>query len=101
MDFMQLFIYFITVKKYRFCISVIVYINMQIIGINRLKKNLYRSITFFFFLKHVNIFCYQIHKIMISKKSIICDPLCEIQAKVSKSSYEINIQVGFLPLISL
>ncbi len=29
----QLFIYFITVNKYQFCISVIGYINMQIIGI--------------------------------------------------------------------
>ncbi len=29
----MLFIYFITVNKYRFCISVIGYINMQIIGI--------------------------------------------------------------------
>ncbi len=28
-----LFIYFITVNKYRFCISVIGYINKQIIGI--------------------------------------------------------------------
>ncbi len=33
MDFTQLFIYFITVSKYQFCISVIGYINMQIIGI--------------------------------------------------------------------
>ncbi len=31
--FTLLFIYFITVNKYRFCISVIGYINMQIIGI--------------------------------------------------------------------
>ncbi len=31
--FTQLFIYFITVNIYRFCISVIGYINMQIIGI--------------------------------------------------------------------
>ncbi len=31
--FTQLFIYFITVNKYQFCISVIGYINMQIIGI--------------------------------------------------------------------
>ncbi len=31
--FNLLFIYFITVNKYRFCISVIAYINMQIIGI--------------------------------------------------------------------
>ncbi len=30
---LQLFIYFITVNKYRFCISVIGYINMQIICI--------------------------------------------------------------------
>ncbi len=42
-DFTQLFIYFITVNKYRFCISVIRYINMQIIGI--VIKNQYRSIT--------------------------------------------------------
>ncbi len=33
MDFNLLFIYFITVNKYRFCISVIGNINMQIIGI--------------------------------------------------------------------
>ncbi len=31
--FTLLFIYFITVNKYRFCISVIGYINVQIIGI--------------------------------------------------------------------
>ncbi len=43
-DFTQLFIYFITVSKYQFCISVIGYINMQIIGIGY-KKNLYRLIT--------------------------------------------------------
>ncbi len=42
MDFTLLFIYFITVNKYRFCISVIGYINVQIIGN---KKNQYRSIT--------------------------------------------------------
>ncbi len=30
----------------------------------------------------------------------ICDPLCEIHAKVSKSNYEItSIKVWFLPLI--
>ncbi len=33
-NFTQLFMYFITVNKYRFCISVIGYINMQIIGID-------------------------------------------------------------------
>ncbi len=38
-----LFIYFITVNKYQFCISVIGYINVQIIGIGY--KNQYRSIT--------------------------------------------------------
>ncbi len=38
-SFTQLFIYFITVNKYRFCISVIGYINMQIIGIGYKKKN--------------------------------------------------------------
>ncbi len=32
----------------------------------------------------------------------ICDPLCEIQAKVSKLNYEItSIKVKFLPSISL
>ncbi len=41
---LQLFIYFITVNKYQFCISVIGYINVQIIGIGS-KKNQYRSIT--------------------------------------------------------
>ncbi len=41
-----LFIYFITVNKYWFCISVIGYINMQIIGIGiGNEKNLYQSIT--------------------------------------------------------
>ncbi len=47
--FTQLFIYFITVNKYRSCISVIGYINMQIIGI-RLKKKyiyIYWSITIY------------------------------------------------------
>ncbi len=35
-------------------------------------------------------------------KLIKCDPLCEIQAKVSKSNYEItSIKVGFQPFISL
>ncbi len=33
MDFNLLFVYFITVNKYRFYILVIGYINMQIIGI--------------------------------------------------------------------
>ncbi len=42
-SFTQLFIHFITVNKYRFCISVIGYINIQIIGI--VIKNQYRSIT--------------------------------------------------------
>ncbi len=42
--FILLFIYFITVNKYWFCISVIRYINVQIIGI-AYKKNQYRSIT--------------------------------------------------------
>ncbi len=44
MDFTLLFIYFITVNNYRFCISVIGYIIVQIIGIGN-KKNLYWSIT--------------------------------------------------------
>ncbi len=38
MDLNLLFIYFITVNKYRFCISVIGYINVQIIGIGNKKK---------------------------------------------------------------
>ncbi len=38
MDFTQLFIYFISVNKYRFCILVIGYINMQIIGISYKKS---------------------------------------------------------------
>ncbi len=42
--FTLLFIYFTAVNKYRFCISVIGYINVQIIGIGY-KKNLYWSIT--------------------------------------------------------
>ncbi len=43
-DFTLLFIYFITVNKYRFCISVIGYINVQIIGIGRsLGKHLWRE----------------------------------------------------------
>ncbi len=44
MDFNLLFMYFITVNKYWFCISVIESINMQIIGIGYKKKK-YRSIT--------------------------------------------------------
>ncbi len=36
--FTLLFIYFITVNKYWFCISVIGYINMQIIGIGYKKS---------------------------------------------------------------
>ncbi len=36
--FTLLFIYFITVNKYRFCISVIGYINVQIIGIGYKKS---------------------------------------------------------------
>ncbi len=38
MDFTQLFMYFITVNKYRFCISVIGYINVQSIGIGYKKS---------------------------------------------------------------
>ncbi len=38
MDLLQLFIYCITVNKYRFCISVIGYINMQIIDIGYKKS---------------------------------------------------------------
>ncbi len=44
--FTLLFIYFITVNKYLLWISVIRYINVQIIGIGS-KKNKYRSITKF------------------------------------------------------
>ncbi len=44
MDFTLLFIYFITVNKYRFCISVIGYINIQIIGIGYKKINIGRSL---------------------------------------------------------
>ncbi len=42
--FTQLFIYFITVNKYQFCISVIGYINMQIIGIGNKKIYIGRSL---------------------------------------------------------
>ncbi len=42
--FTQLFIYFITVNKYRFCISVIGYINMQIMGIGYKKIYIGRSL---------------------------------------------------------
>ncbi len=45
MDFTLLFIYFITVNKYRFCISVIGYINMQIIGIGYKKINIGLSLV--------------------------------------------------------
>ncbi len=38
MDFNLLFIYFITVNKYWFCISVIGYINVQSIGIGYKKS---------------------------------------------------------------
>ncbi len=51
MDFNLLFIYFITVNKYRFCISVIGYINVQIIGIGNKKKSIsvdHYSIHFLF-----------------------------------------------------
>ncbi len=43
MDFTLLFMYFITVNKYRFCISVIGYINAQIIG--KKKVNIGRSLV--------------------------------------------------------
>ncbi len=43
--FTLLFIYFITVNKYRFCISVIGYINVQIIGIGYKKINIGRSLV--------------------------------------------------------
>ncbi len=46
MDFTLLFIYFITVNKYRFCISVIGYINVQIIGIGYKKINIGRSLKY-------------------------------------------------------
>ncbi len=42
--FTQLFIYFITVNKYRFCISFIGNINMQIIGIGNKKINIGQSL---------------------------------------------------------
>ncbi len=42
--FTLLFIYFITVNKYRFCISFIEYINVQIIGIGYEKINIGRSL---------------------------------------------------------
>ncbi len=42
MDFNLLFIYFITVNKYWFCISVIGYINVQSIGIGYKKINIDR-----------------------------------------------------------
>ncbi len=42
--FTQLFIYFITVNKYQFCISVIGNINIQIIGIGYKKINIGRSL---------------------------------------------------------
>ncbi len=45
--FNLLFMYFITVNKYRFCISVIGYINMQIIGIGYKKINICRSLYLF------------------------------------------------------
>ncbi len=41
----QSFIYFITVNKYRFCISVIGHINMQIIVSVSVINNQYRLIT--------------------------------------------------------
>ncbi len=43
--FTLLFIYFITVNKYRFCISAIGYINVQIIGIGYKKINIGRSLV--------------------------------------------------------
>ncbi len=44
-SFTLLFIYFITENKYRFCISVIGYINVQIIGIGYKKINIGRSLV--------------------------------------------------------
>ncbi len=39
---------------------------------------------------------------MMTRQHYMCDPLCEIQAKVSKSNYEIiRIKVWFQPFISL
>ncbi len=59
--FNLLFMYFITVNKYRFCISVIGYINMQIIGIGY-KKNQYLSITIFIpNLHNCIVFCAESH----------------------------------------
>ncbi len=43
--FTLLFIYFITVNKYRFCILVIGYINVQIIGIGSKKIDIGRSLV--------------------------------------------------------
>ncbi len=43
MDFTLLFVYFITVNTFRFCISVIGYINLQIIGVGYKKINIGRS----------------------------------------------------------
>ncbi len=53
-SFTLLFIDFITVNKYRFCISVIGYINVQIIGIGYKKINISRSLD----VRHVTYICY-------------------------------------------
>ncbi len=47
-------------------------------------------------------FLLHIWLVLWSRVTYICDPLCEIQTKVSESNYEItSIKVRFLPLISL
>ncbi len=45
MNFTLLFIYFIKVNKYRFCLSVIGYINIQIFGIGYKKIYIGRSLV--------------------------------------------------------
>ncbi len=41
------------------------------------------------------------HLMLYTIYTNICDPLCEIQAKVSKSNYEkTSVRLWFLPLIS-
>ncbi len=65
--FTQLFIYFITVNKYQFCILVIGYINMQIIGIGfgYKKKNQYRLITS----KNSTVCCLTFLKVISNKEA--------------------------------
>ncbi len=79
--FTLLFMYFIAVNKYRFCISVIGYINVQIIGIGSKKINIGRSLVtmtiFFWSITGISvcISTFSLVAIAIERYSAICNPL--------------------------